>query len=45
MSGCCLTSMSPLNRRLNILNHELILASLSGAQLLIDTDRRHHVKV
>ena len=25
--------------------HELILASLLGGQVLIDTDRRHHEKV
>ena len=25
--------------------HELILASLLGRQVLIDTDRRHHEKV
>ena len=25
--------------------HELILASLLGEQVLIDTDRRHHEKV
>ena len=38
-------SKSLVNGVLRDTQRELILASLSGGQVLIDTDRRHHVKV
>ena len=38
-------SKSLVNRVLKDTQRELIVASLSGGQVLIDTDRKHHVKV